>query len=99
MTEVKREIAKVLAEQAEKRIKRWQIAISLYSKGFSEGQVAQIMGFSKQTAHACKIDFCNNKARREIKNYLRLDVIKMQSFIKSCKALVGEPQSRMKGEK
>ncbi len=88
---VKEAVDKVLQQQAEKGIKRWEIAISLFSKGFTEGQVGLIMGFNPKTAHAMKIDFGNGKVKREIKNYLKLDVIRMQGFIMNCKVLVGDP--------
>ena len=97
--EAKKEVDRVLLEQNEKKIKRWQVAISLFSRGFSEKQVGEVMGIDHRSAHAFKIDFKNNKARREIKNFLRLDVIKMQIFIKNCKVLVGEPHGSVKGEK
>jgi hypothetical protein len=89
--EARKKIDTVLKEQDEKGVRRWQIAISLFFKGFSEKQVAEIMKINQRTAHASKIDFKNNKKRREIRNYLRLDIVRMQGFIRNCKFLVGEP--------
>lgn len=89
--EARKEVDKVLNGQAKKGIKRWQVAISLFFKGFSEKQVAEIMKINHRTAHASKIDFKNNKKRREIKNFLMLDIVRMQGFIKNVKILVGEP--------
>lgn len=97
--QARKEIDKVLDEQSEKKVKRWQIAVSLFSRGFSERQVGIVMGIDSRTSHSYKIDFKNNKAKRAIKNYLRLDVIKMQIFTKHCKALVGQPHGSVKGEK
>lgn len=95
--EAKKEVNKVLKDQSEKGVLRWQIAVSLFSKGFSEKQVGMVMGgISHKTAHSYKIDFLNNKTRREIRNYLKLDVIRMQGFLKNVKALVGEPHKRVK---
>ena len=95
--EARKEIDKVLKGQAEKGVKRWQIAISLFFRGFSEKQVGILLGVNHRTAHASKIDFKNDKANREIMSYLRLDVIRLQGFIKHCKVLVGEPHGSKKG--
>lgn len=91
-----KEIDKILKEQDEKGVLRWQIGVSLFSKGFSENQTGLIMGIHHKTAHACKIDFQHGKSRREIKSYLKMDIIRMQAFIKTCKVLVGEPRKCVK---
>ncbi len=94
MEDVRQEIDNVLNQQKEKGLKRWEIALSLFAKGFSEKQVGIIMDFDHRTAHAMKVDIAHGKAKREIRNYLKLDVIKMQSFMKNCKMLAGEPAHR-----
>ena len=93
MTEasVKKEVDRVLTEQVKKGIRKWEIALSLFYVGFSERQVGRVMSIDAKTTHSYKIDFKNNKKRREVKNYLLLDAVKKQEFIKHVKVLVGEP--------
>jgi hypothetical protein len=46
--------------QKEAGVKRRDIAIALFKKGFTEAQVGTIMGIHAKTAHAMKVD--NSKA-------------------------------------
>jgi hypothetical protein len=48
----RQEVNKVLAQQADKGIKRNEICRSLFSFGFSEHQVAILVGIKPQSAHA-----------------------------------------------
>jgi hypothetical protein len=97
--DARKEIDMVLKGQDEKGVKRWQIAVSLFSKGFSEKQVGVIMNINHRSAHAFKINFSNNKARREIKNHLKMDIVTLQRFLKNIRILVGEPHGSGKGDR
>jgi hypothetical protein len=94
MKERKSEIDKILEQQAEKGIKRWMVVASLTHKGFSEKQIAKVMGCDARTVHAMKFKSRSTGERHEMKNYFVLDVIKMQGFIKNVKAIVGKPSHR-----
>ena len=92
------EVNKVLAQQADKGIKRNEICRSLFSFGFSEYQVSVLLGIKPQTAHAAKLNIKDGKReKKEIKNYLVLDVIRLQGFLKNVKVLVGQPSHGKRG--
>lgn len=94
----RQEVNKVLAQQAEKGIKRNEICRSLFSFGFSEHQVGAVLDINPKSAHASKMDIKEGKrVKKEIKNYLCLDVIRLQGFLKNVKVLVGQPSHKKQG--
>ena len=94
----RQEVNKVLAQQAEKGIKRNEICRSLFSFGFSEVQTGAILGINPKSAHASKMKIQDGKrVKKEIKNFLVLDVIRLQGFLKNVKVLVGQPSHPQKG--
>lgn len=85
------EINKVLEQQAQRGIKRNEICRSLFSLGFSEHQVAAVLSINPKSAHASKLSIQDGKrVKKELKNYLCLDVIRIQGFLKQVKVLVGQ---------
>jgi len=95
---VRDEVNKVLAQQAERGVKRNEICRSLFSFGFSEHQVGAVLGINPKSAHASKLSIKDGKReKKDIKNYLVLDVIKLQVFLKNVKALVGKPSHPKQG--
>lgn len=92
------QVNKVLDQQAQKGIKRNEICRSLFHYGFSEHQVAGVMGINPKSSHASKISIKDGKReKREIKNLLVLDVIRLQGFLKNVKILVGQPSHGKQG--
>ena len=88
----RQEVNKVLEQQAQRGIKRNEICRSLFCLGFSEHQVATVMEIDAKSAHAAKMSIKDGKrVKKEIKNYLVLDVIRLQGFLKNVKMLVGQP--------
>jgi hypothetical protein len=89
------EVNKVLAQQAKKGIKRNEICRSLFSFGFSEQQVSVVLGINPKSAHAAKLKIQDGKReKKDIKNYLVLDVIRLQAFLKQVKVLVDQPSHK-----
>jgi hypothetical protein len=94
----RQEVNKVLEQQASKGIKRNEICRSLFSFGFSEHQVSVAMVINPKSAHAAKLKIQDGKReKKEIKNYLVLDVIRLQAFLKQVKVLVGQPSHKKQG--
>ena len=94
----RQEVNKVLAQQAEKGIKRNEICRALFSFGFSEHQVGAVLDINPKSAHAAKLTIKDGKReKKEIKNYLVLDVIRLQGFLKNVKVLVGQPSHPKQG--
>ena len=94
----RKEVKKVLEQQTQKGIKRNEICRSLFSFGFSEHQAGAILEINAKSAHASKIKIQDGKrVKKEIKNYLVLDVIRLQGFLKNVKALVGQPSHGKQG--
>lgn len=92
------EVNKVLAQQTDKGVKRNEICRSLFSFGFSEHQVATLLSIKPQSAHAAKLSIRDGKReKKELKNYLVLDVIRLQGFLKNVKVLVGQPSHGKRG--
>ncbi len=86
------EVDKVLARQAEKGIKRNEICRSLFSFGFSERQVGLVLGINPKSASAAKMKIHKGqRTKKEIKNYLVLDLIHRQIFIRNLKLPAGQP--------
>lgn len=91
-TKARNEVTKVLEQQAAKGIKRNELCRSLFSYGFSEHQVADVMGINPKSAHAAKLSIRDGKReKKEIKSFLVLDVIRLQGFLKNVKTVVGKP--------
>lgn len=89
------EVNKVLEQQAQRGIKRNEVCRSLFSFGFSEHQVASVLDINPKTAHASKLSIKDGKrVKKEIKNFLVLDVIRLQGFLKNVKILVGQPSHK-----
>lgn len=83
-SKAREEVNKVLAQQADKGVKRNEICRSLFSFGLSEHRVALLLGIKPQTAHAAKLNIRDGKReKKELKNYLVLDVIRLQGFLKN----------------
>ena len=92
------EVNKTLEQQAQKGIKRNEICRSLFSFGFSEHQVAVVMGINPKSAHASKLSIQDGKrVKKDIKNFLCLDVIRLQGFLKQVKVLVGQALHKKQG--
>jgi hypothetical protein len=91
-TKARTEVNKVLEQQAAKGIKRNEICRSLFSYGFSEHQVGMVMGITPKSAHAAKMSIKSGKReKKEIKNFLVMNVIQRQGFLKNVKTMVGKP--------
>jgi len=91
----RQEVNKVLEQQADKGIKRNEICRSLFSFGFSEYQVAVILGINPKSAHASKLSIKEGiREKKEIKSFLVLNVIRLQGFLKNVKILVGNPSHK-----
>jgi hypothetical protein len=94
-TKARTEINKVLEQQASKGIKRNEVCRSLFHFGFSEHQVGAVMGINPKSAHASKLSIGNGqREKKEIRNFLVLDVIRLQGFLKNVKTVVGKPSHR-----
>ncbi len=92
------EVNKVLGQQATKGIKRNEVCRSLFSFGFSEHQVAAVMGINPKSAHAAKLSIKDGKReKKEVKNFLLMNVIQRQGFLKQVKILVGQPSHPKQG--
>jgi ribosomal protein L28 len=50
------ELKKFMKTQKEKGVKRYEMALVLFGKGYSESQVGKVMGVHPKTAHAFKIN-------------------------------------------
>jgi len=56
------------------------------------------MEINPKTAHAAKLNIKDGKrVKKDIKNYLCLDVIRLQGFLKNIKILVGQPSHPKQG--
>lgn len=64
-TKACQEINRVLDQQAVKGIKRNEICRSLFSFGFSEHQVAAVMGINPKSAHAAKLNIWNGNREKK----------------------------------
>lgn len=94
----KQEVNKVLEQQASRGVKRNEVCRSLFSLGFSEHQVAGVLGINPKSAHAAKMSIKDGKReKKEVKNFLVLDVIRLQVFLKNVKILVGQPSHGKQG--
>lgn len=96
MTDTARErIDAFLVMQRERGVKRNEIARSLFFKGYSERQVAEVMGITPKSAHAMKIRHGKrtdegNPVYKEAKNFLRGNAVsEFNRFYQDIKELVG----------
>lgn len=59
------EVNKVLAQQADKGVKRNEICRSLFKFGFSEVQTGAILGINPKSAHAAKMNIKDGKREKK----------------------------------
>ena len=102
-------ITDFIEKQVGLKVKKRDIALSLFYWGYSETQVAKILGVHVKTAHAAKIDYSKagkeyrkeygKPKRLELKNYLRGGMMLINQFRSRVKLEVGVPSHSQEAEK
>jgi len=99
MEKTKKEIESFLKGQTALGVKRNEIARSLFSRKYSEHQVARIMGIHPKSAHAMKKSIREDGIeRKEIGNFLKAKLVDVNAFVHNLKLYVGSPAHTKEAE-